>query len=57
MLSILRSLVQEVNSARDLQEAPWISMGPILILFLTVLALNFAGDKLREYFDVREISL
>ncbi len=42
---------------RDLQEAPWISMGPILILFLTVLALNFAGDKLREYFDVREISL
>ncbi len=42
---------------RDLQEAPWISMGPIFILFLTVLALNFAGDKLREYFDVREISL
>ena len=43
--------------SRDLEEAPWISMGPILILFLTVLALNFAGDKLREYFDVREISL
>jgi peptide/nickel transport system permease protein len=42
---------------RDLQEAPWISMGPILILFLTVLALNFAGDKLREYFDVREVAL
>lgn len=42
---------------RDLQDAPWISMGPIFILFLTVLALNFAGDKLREYFDVREISL
>ena len=30
---------------------------PILILFLTVLALNFAGDKLREYFDVREVAL
>jgi len=45
------------SGTRDLQEAPWISMGPIVILFLTVLALNFAGDKLREYFDVREISL
>jgi peptide/nickel transport system permease protein len=43
--------------SRDLEEAPWISMGPILILFLTVLALNFAGDKLREYFDVKESSL
>ena len=32
-------------------------MGPILILFLTVLALNFAGDRLRDYFDVREVSL
>lgn len=42
---------------RDLETAPWISMGPIFILFLTVLALNFAGDKLREYFDVKEISL
>lgn len=45
------------SGARDLEEAPWISMGPIFVLFLTVLALNFAGDKLREYFDVREISL
>jgi peptide/nickel transport system permease protein len=42
---------------RDLQEAPWISMAPIFILFLTVVSLNFAGDKVREYFDVREISL
>ena len=32
-------------------------MAPILILFLTVLALNYAGDKLRAYFDVREIGL
>lgn len=45
------------SGTRDLQEAPWISMGPILILFLTVLALNVAGDKLREHFDVREIAL
>jgi peptide/nickel transport system permease protein len=45
------------SGSRDLAEAPWISMGPISVLFLTVLAINFAGDKLREYFDVREISL
>ncbi|MEZ5297755.1 MAG: hypothetical protein R2697_16195 [Ilumatobacteraceae bacterium] len=37
-----------------LQDAPWVSMGPIFVLFLTVLALNFAGDRVREYFDVRE---
>ena len=46
-----------VRVSRDLEKAPWISLSPILILFLTVLALNFAGDKLRAYFDVREIAL
>ena len=50
-------LISLGSGTRDLQNAPWISMGPILILFLTVLALNFAGDKLRAYFDVREIGL
>lgn len=50
-------LIQLGAGTRDLQTAPWISMGPILILFLTVLALNYAGDKLRAHFDVREISL
>lgn len=50
-------LIQLGSGTRDLQTAPWISMGPILILFLTVLALNYAGDKLRAHFDVREISL
>jgi peptide/nickel transport system permease protein len=45
------------SQTSDLQDAPWISMGPILVLFLTVLALNFAGDRVREYFDVREVAL
>ena len=45
------------SGSRDLENAPWISMAPIFVLFLTVLALNFAGDRLRAYFDVREISL
>jgi len=41
----------------DLKDSPWISFGPIIILFLTVLSLNYAGDRIREYFDVKEISL
>jgi len=45
------------SQTRDLEKAPWISMAPILILCLTVLALNLAGDRLREYFDVRETAL
>ncbi len=45
------------SGSRDLENAPWISMGPILVLFLTVLALNFAGDRIRAHFDVREVSL
>ncbi len=33
------------------------AFAPILVLFLTVVALNFAGDKVRAHFDVKEISL
>lgn len=43
--------------SRDLEKAPWIAFAPIVVLFFTVLALNFAGDRLRSYFDVRETSL
>jgi peptide/nickel transport system permease protein len=45
------------SGSRDLQKAPWISMMPILILFLTVLSLNIAGDRLRSYFDVKDTAL
>jgi peptide/nickel transport system permease protein len=45
------------SGSRDLAEAPWISLMPILVLFLTVLSLNFAGDRVRAFFDVREVSL
>lgn len=43
--------------SRDLQKAPWMSIIPIIVLFLTVLSLNFAGDRIRSYFDVRETAL
>ncbi|MFK8025181.1 MAG: ABC transporter permease [Ilumatobacter sp.] len=45
------------QSSRDLENAPYMAFFPIGTLFLTVLALNFAGDRLRGYFDVKEISL
>lgn len=46
-----------VNSTSDLENAPWMAFTPIGFLFLTVMALNFAGDRLRDYTDVRELSL
>jgi peptide/nickel transport system permease protein len=43
--------------ARDLERAPWIAFAPIIVLFLTVLALNYAGDRIRDHFDARELAL
>jgi peptide/nickel transport system permease protein len=47
-----------INDGRNfLQTAPLISLMPCLVLFLTVLSLNLAGDRVREYFDVKEGAL
>lgn len=45
------------ESSRTLNEAPWIAFAPIAVLFLTVVALNFCGDKIRAHFDVKEAAL
>ncbi len=45
------------SSARDLENSPWMAFAPISILFLTVVSLNFAGDKVRSHFDVKEAAL
>lgn len=37
-----------------LEQDPLICLWPSLALFFTVLALNFAGDRLRSFFEVRE---
>lgn len=34
--------------------APWISLLPCLVLFLTVLALNLAGDRIRQFLDIKD---
>jgi len=50
-------LIQNGAGRSDLEDAPWIAFSPILMLFLTVLSLNFAGDSLRSHFDVKETAL
>ncbi|MGZ0219205.1 MAG: ABC transporter permease [Acidimicrobiales bacterium] len=42
------------SQARDLEHNPHVALFPIGVMFLTVLALNYAGDRVREHFDVRE---
>jgi peptide/nickel transport system permease protein len=43
-----------INDGRgSIEDAVWISLVPATAMFLTVLSLNFAGDTLREFFDVK----
>jgi peptide/nickel transport system permease protein len=41
----------------DLRDAPHIVIIPTIVIFLTVLALNYLGDVVRSRFDVRESAL
>lgn len=41
---------------RDLQNATHVTMFPVAVMFVTVLALNFAGDRIRAHFDVKELA-
>ncbi|NLJ25135.1 MAG: ABC transporter permease [Firmicutes bacterium] len=43
-----------LNAGRNyMQEAPWLTIFPGLLIFITVLAFNFLGDGLRDAFDPR----
>ncbi len=50
-------LILTGSGPRVLESAPWVAFAPIATLFVTVLALNFAGDRIREFTDVRDVSL
>ena len=41
----------------DMADAPFVMFLPILVIFFTVMALNFLGDVVRDRFDVRESAL
>jgi peptide/nickel transport system permease protein len=45
------------SSGVTLQRAPHVSFIPIVILFVTVLAFNFIGDKLRERLEVKQAGI
>ncbi|NIR37199.1 MAG: hypothetical protein GWN79_10445 [Actinobacteria bacterium] len=47
-------VINDGRGVRDLQDNAHVALMPIFTMFLTILALNFAGDRVREYFDVRE---
>ncbi len=47
-------MILEGADPRTLRTGTHVSMSPIMVLFFTVLALNYAGDRVRSYFDVRE---
>ena len=40
-----------------IDEAWWATIFPCLMLFLTVLAFNFIGDRLARRFDIREAAV
>ncbi len=50
-------VILDGSGSRDLESAPWMSLAPITLLFFTVVSLNYAGDKLRSHFDVKEAAL
>jgi peptide/nickel transport system permease protein len=41
----------------ELEDAPQAAFVPAAAMFFTVLALNYAGDRLRQFFEVRQSSL
>jgi len=49
-------MIVDGAGVRDLKNSTHVAMFPIVMMFLTVLSLNFAGDRIRQYFDVRELA-
>lgn len=56
-LSWGRQIFESGSDARTLEDGPHAALFPIAVVFMTVLALNYAGDRLREVFDAKELSL
>ena len=50
-------MIQLGAAPRTLRAGPWVAFFPIGAMFLTVLSLNWAGDRLRQHFDIRELGI
>jgi len=49
--------IAAAGTSRVLRDAPHVALFPIGVLFFTVLCLNYAGDRIREVFDAKELAL
>jgi peptide/nickel transport system permease protein len=56
-LSWGKQIFEAGSRANDLREGPHAALFPIGATFLTVLSLNYAGDRLREIFDAKDLAL
>lgn len=56
-LSWGKQIFEAGSSARNLQDGPHAALFPIGVVFLTILCLNYAGDRIREVFDAKELAL
>ena len=50
-------LIRNGAGIRVLSDSPWVAFGPITVMFLTLASLNYIGDYLRDFFNVRETGL
>jgi peptide/nickel transport system permease protein len=45
-----------INSAQDhFIKYPWLAVFPVLIIFLTIISVNYIGDGLRDAFDPSKV--
>ena len=44
------------NAQSEMYDAPWLAIFPGLLIFATIMSINFIGDGLRDAFDPRRVS-
>jgi peptide/nickel transport system permease protein len=55
--SSLGNIIQDGVNSNNLSLNPYIALWPSLYIFLILTALNLMADRLRSYFDLREVNL
>lgn len=55
--SSLGNIINDGVNSNNLQLNPFIALWPSLYIFLLLTALNLMADRLRSYFDLREVTL
>ena len=50
-------LIRNGAGSRVLRDSPWVAFGPITVMFFTLASINYIGDYLRDFFNVRETGL